>query len=406
MSLPPSASRSTTRTRPHEDDVPTIFVDLMHLGRNGSYSGEDSSDYGDEEEEEEEGEAEEEEEEEDDEDDDDEARGEDNPYEDALLDNGETNESEGFDSIQHFTDLNPSSSSPESGWISPRTFLSRSIDPATGRAHLTLSSNRPGTELAGPGRERVRGRNDGLRDGNSTSYSQTRTAEERNNPDTRSSASSFNQVIIPERSFIPPFVIDPHTSFLKAGRSFTGTQNLMSTAITVAGFGGHKEEWEVRVTINSVDLETGTIIGLMEALNVPATATTVVTYWEGEIIDFINHTLWTGKWQADANIDLQHWRKFDAFKGMDDRTIKHGFRSARHIHQKYIFMRWKERFFINMTAQDSGLTIAGFYYVCIRRIDGHIEGFYFDPSSTPYQKLVLHPWNEGRGVSFSDYSFA
>lgn len=182
----------------------------------------------------------------------------------------------------------------------------------------------------------------------------------------------------------------------------------MSTHLNTSSFagGGHKEEWEVRVTINSVDYSTGTVIGLMEALNVPATSTTVVTYWEGEIIDFINHTLWTRKWQADLQTDLLHWKKFDALKGLNDQTIIHSFPGARHIHQKYIFMRWKEQFFVNMAAQDSGLTIAGFYYVCLRRKDGHIQGFYFDPSSTPYQKLTLLPHDEGKGVSFPEYSFA
>ncbi|CAG8770076.1 17135_t:CDS:2, partial [Acaulospora morrowiae] len=68
--------------------------------------------------------------------------------------------------------------------------------------------------------------------------------------------------------------------------------------------------------------------------------------------------------------------------------------------QKYIFMRWKEHYFVNVTAQESGLTIAGFYYICIRRSDGAIEGYYFDPVSTPYQKLTLKPLLEGNGVSF------
>lgn len=37
----------------------------------------------------------------------------------------------------------------------------------------------------------------------------------------------------------------------------------------------------------------------------------------------------------------------------------------------------------------AGLTIAGFYYVCLERASGRIEGFYFDPSSTPFQRLDL-----------------
>lgn len=56
----------------------------------------------------------------------------------------------------------------------------------------------------------------------------------------------------------------------------------------------------------------------------------------------------------------------------------------------HIFMRWKERKFVNV-GEDCGLTIAGFYYICISRQTGIIEGFYHDPHSSPYQKLHLKP---------------
>ncbi|ORX78593.1 hypothetical protein K493DRAFT_362894 [Basidiobolus meristosporus CBS 931.73] len=194
-------------------------------------------------------------------------------------------------------------------------------------------------------------------------------------------------------------------SYLRPGRVFLGTQNLINHRSQSSS----KEEWEVKVTIHAVDHKSGTVVGLMEALNVPATTATVLTYWDGEIIDFVNHGLWTEKWQATRDIDLQHWRMFKAFKGVDSADISHGADSVKNledIHRDYIFMRWKERFFVNVSAQDSGLTIAGFYYVCLRRCDGLIEGFYFDPSSTPYQRLLLKPKFDGRGVSFSSYTFA
>ncbi|KAK9710065.1 hypothetical protein K7432_008650 [Basidiobolus ranarum] len=194
-------------------------------------------------------------------------------------------------------------------------------------------------------------------------------------------------------------------SYLRPGRVFLGTQNLINHRTQSSG----REEWEVKVTINAVNHKNGTIVGLMEALNVPATTATVLTYWDGEIIDFTNHGLWTDKWQADRGTDLQHWRMFKAFKGIDSADISLGADSVNFledIHREYVFMRWKERFFVNVSAQDSGLTIAGFYYVCLRRSDGLIEGFYFDPSSTPYQRLILKPKLDGCGVSFSSYTFA
>jgi hypothetical protein len=43
------------------------------------------------------------------------------------------------------------------------------------------------------------------------------------------------------------------------------------------------------------------------------------------------------------------------------------------------------------TFDDSGcgLTISGFYYVCLNRLDGSVKGLYFDPQSSPYQCLEL-----------------
>jgi hypothetical protein len=83
--------------------------------------------------------------------------------------------------------------------------------------------------------------------------------------------------------------------------------------------------------------------------------------------------------------------------------------------ENYILMRWKgninyshyhwlmkEQCFVDAGAS-TGLTILGFYYCCLRREDGVIEGnsidemgievigLYWDPSSAPYQRLSLNP---------------
>ena len=49
-----------------------------------------------------------------------------------------------------------------------------------------------------------------------------------------------------------------------------------------------------------------------------------------------------------------------------------------------------------------GLTISGFYYVCLRRSDGKLEGLYFDPQSSPYQCLKLE---SVRGGVFPAWGF-
>ena len=71
----------------------------------------------------------------------------------------------------------------------------------------------------------------------------------------------------------------------------------------------------------------------------------------------------------------------------------------------HIFMRWKEKFFVNV-GPECGLTIAGFYYVCLDRRTGEVEGYYFDPNSSPYQKLEMRPRNQAPGgFSFEAYEF-
>lgn len=66
-------------------------------------------------------------------------------------------------------------------------------------------------------------------------------------------------------------------------------------------------------------------------------------------------------------------------------------------------MRLKERFFIT-SSEDTGLTIAGWYYVELSRRTGEITGYYYDSSSSPFQRMVLHPQQDpDRGQSFGRY---
>jgi hypothetical protein len=54
-------------------------------------------------------------------------------------------------------------------------------------------------------------------------------------------------------------------------------------------------------------------------------------------------------------------------------------------------LTYLERCFVTPTDARQGLTISGFYYISLRREDGHIEGLYYDPGSSPYQQLSLKP---------------
>ncbi|KAL3715495.1 hypothetical protein ACJRO7_007258 [Eucalyptus globulus] len=145
-------------------------------------------------------------------------------------------------------------------------------------------------------------------------------------------------------------------SLLTVGQTFSGTQNVSSLQ-------NEKDEaWRVNVCIQGCDLDHGYLCGTMEALNVPMADT-------------------PSRVEADGGktLDLSNYQ--------------------------YIFMRWKEQYFVNV-GEDCGLTIAGFYYVCFSCIDGSISGFYYDPKSSPFQKLELKATNgERSGYSFSTYEF-
>ncbi|XP_076925170.1 uncharacterized protein LOC143587894 [Bidens hawaiensis] len=184
-------------------------------------------------------------------------------------------------------------------------------------------------------------------------------------------------------------------SLLSVGQTFSGTQNVSSPQ--------KEEAWRVNVRIQGCDLKHGYLCGTMEALNVPMADTPVVTFWEGEIVDTKNYTFFTNKWKATSEVDIDHWTKFPSFSPLLSQVEVDGGKSLDLSNYQYIFMRWKEQYFVNVGA-DCGLTIAGFYYVCFSCVDGLINGYYYDPNSSPFQKLELKTTNEGRsGFSFSSY---
>ncbi|XP_021744035.1 glucose-induced degradation protein 4 homolog [Chenopodium quinoa] len=187
----------------------------------------------------------------------------------------------------------------------------------------------------------------------------------------------------------------PPCTLLRVGQAFSGTQNVSSVQ--------KDEAWRVNVRIQGCDLEHGYLCGTMEALNVPMADTPVVTFWEGEIVDTKNYTFFTGKWEATPEDDIRHWTKFQSFAPLLSQVEVDGGKSLDLSNYPFIFMRWKEQYFVSV-GTDCGLTIAGFYYVCFSCSDGSIHGFYYDPNSSPFQKLELKSSNEGRyGFSFSTY---
>ncbi|KAL4985586.1 vacuolar import and degradation protein-domain-containing protein [Aspergillus falconensis] len=175
---------------------------------------------------------------------------------------------------------------------------------------------------------------------------------------------------------------------------------------------GKEENWPVKVTIHDINTHDMTLSGTMEAFNIPDKTSPsrdaiIVTFLEGEIIDFNSHTLETKNFKADAEIDSTYWRELQPFKDLTDEEMTRNLVSRKWITDElckgWILMRWKERCFITPTDARQGLTISGFYYISLHRDTGNIEGLYYDPGSSPYQQLSLKP--ETKMMTRPSYSF-
>lgn len=110
------------------------------------------------------------------------------------------------------------------------------------------------------------------------------------------------------------------------------------------------EKWPVKVTIHSIDYDSMTLAGTMEAFNVPDKSSptresSITTFLEGEIIDFNLHTLETKSFNANARVDGTYWRKLEPFKKLTDDEIVRALLSKRwlteELSQKWLLMRWK-----------------------------------------------------------------
>ncbi|KAJ1665409.1 hypothetical protein EV178_003196 [Coemansia sp. RSA 1646] len=208
-------------------------------------------------------------------------------------------------------------------------------------------------------------------------------------------------------------VRDLSCALLRPGMRFRGVQKITPARRGGGAGGGRRamlvadiEQWEVDVVVQTVDMQRGLVAGLMRAIDVPWMPKAVTTSWEGEVVDFVNHSPVTGKWRASAADDQQHWSLFASVRDHPETFLQRwparlwGRRMPR-VLEEYVFMRWKETAFVNVQQNETGLSIEGFYYICMQRSTGRIEGVYFDPSTQPHQRLSLQAENGGRCLAFA-----
>ncbi|KAL7275428.1 hypothetical protein RUND412_001636 [Rhizina undulata] len=170
---------------------------------------------------------------------------------------------------------------------------------------------------------------------------------------------------------------------------------------TVSNCGRWPVNWPVKVTISSIDYSQMRLTGAMEAFTdrgtiCEETGNSITTYLEGEIIDFKTHSFETLSFQSSIKDDANNWRRLQPFAQMSNDQIVKSLVSKKFMKMlmtEWVFMRWKERCFITpRTPEDvEHLTIGGFYFLSLRRCDGTIQGFYYDPTGIPDQELRLKP---------------
>lgn len=111
------------------------------------------------------------------------------------------------------------------------------------------------------------------------------------------------------------------------------------------------ENWPVKVTIHDINYEDMTLSGTMEAYNIPDKTypshdAHIVTFLEGEIIDFNTHTLETMNFKSSVEVDSTYWRQLHPFKGLtDDDELVSSLVSRKWINEQlaehWVLMRWK-----------------------------------------------------------------
>jgi len=198
-----------------------------------------------------------------------------------------------------------------------------------------------------------------------------------------------------------PMSQPPPSWFLKPGQIFTGWQHVTHWPPC------KPEKWSVTVTIDSCNFATGEVLGSMFAYDVPGSEGLVTTYFEGEIIDNVNHTFYSDPDASDRACvtEIRHWLRFPSFRPMRSSIVIEDGRTPALVSSQKVFMRWKEKFFI--TGGDCRLTIEGLYYVTLDRKTGDIDAYYFDPNSAPEQKLLLKAGATGsHGYSLPQAKFA
>jgi hypothetical protein len=93
------------------------------------------------------------------------------------------------------------------------------------------------------------------------------------------------------------------------------------------------------VTITSLDYSTGYVWGMIEKkiISIQGKKEQITSYFEGQIIDGVNHTFTSNTTSNCDVLDVYFWNRFPSFKDITSMN------DIRKMNSDYLYMRWHEK---------------------------------------------------------------
>ncbi|EDO17008.1 hypothetical protein Kpol_1065p23 [Vanderwaltozyma polyspora DSM 70294] len=234
------------------------------------------------------------------------------------------------------------------------------------------------------------------------------------------------------------------TNFLTSGYTFNGYQ--------ISGY----KKYQVTVTLNTVNLPSVSnpnsgntllqphITGLLSIKGLTNQYPEISTFFEAYVVTSnscttdkldSNFGFLSSSWsthesldpfKADDQTDIEHWSNFSSFhqlfpgnkkqpsssKSNDAQSMIDGtalLTPENYINQRYIFMRWKEKFLVPYELNNSieGASFDGYYYIVHDQLTGSFKGYYYHKNAERFQQLELVPdFKKSNVHSNSSFEFA
>lgn len=247
----------------------------------------------------------------------------------------------------------------------------------------------------------------------------------------RDSLSSLQQLV--EKSNGSPrkkFLLDDHSHYTHSPSTAALSTDACCTQTNFLrprmGFSGYQisgyKKYQIEVSLKTVDLPLGNdsslsphLTGFLTIRGLTNQHPEITTYFEAFAVTHRDLGFLSSSWdddsvrnsyKADDQTDLEHWLNFPAFKQLflasdaqdsDHPTvndvIEGNCKFEDYLEQRYIFMRWKEKFLVPDAMIDgvAGASYDGFYYIVHDQVTGNIQGFYYHRDAEKFQQLELVP---------------